>query len=131
MNKYAFLIILFVLFSFPPVISAEDIQTGNASAKSTVETNVQGSGSVTTHIEVEANGEKKVLDTNEPGSYSLSVESNNNSKASVNSSSNTSSSSTPSGTPDIDSDSNDKKSSFISTLVKNIRNFFERILDFF
>lgn len=54
------------------------IQTGSANAQSSVETNIQGSGNVSTHIEVSANGEKKTLDANSPGTYSLSVQSSNN-----------------------------------------------------
>ena len=116
------LFLILVSLLLKPVF-AESITTGNATAKSSVETKIEGSSSVTTHIEVEANGEKKVLDANEPGSYSVSVESNSNSDVSP--------SSTPSGTPYIENNNRGEKSSFISTLVENIRNFFKRILDFF
>jgi|SRR3990167_2017946 len=51
---------------------AESITTGDATAKSSVTNTVQG-GNVETHIEVEANGEKKVLDTTEPGTHKLEV----------------------------------------------------------
>jgi hypothetical protein len=54
------------------------VQTGNSNAQSSVQTDIQGSGNVTTHIEVEANGQKKTLDANSPGTYSLSIQSNNN-----------------------------------------------------
>lgn len=124
MKRYIFLISLSLFFSKTSVSYSENIQTGNASAQSSVETKIQGSGSVTTHIEVTANGEKKILDASKPGSYSVSVESNSNSNE-------VSPSSTPSATPTIDNNNNSEKSSFISTLVKNIRNFFKRILDFF
>ena len=62
----------------PPICFGQSIQTGNASAKSTVETNVQGSGSVHTVIQVEANGEKKTQDTTEPGTHTLEINSNTN-----------------------------------------------------
>jgi hypothetical protein len=57
---------------------AQNVQTGNTTAQSSVISTVEGSGSVSTHIEVEANGDKKVLDVNSPGTYSLSVQSNGN-----------------------------------------------------
>lgn len=119
-----FLILISLLVK--PVF-AESVTTGNASAKSTVETKIEGTGSVTTRIEVTANGEKKVLDANKPGNYSVSVESNSNTKTSVNSSS-SASSSTPSA--EIKDKAEDKLS-FIPNLLKNIRNFFESIFNFF
>lgn len=129
MKRQSFLAIPFLILIgllVKPVF-AESVTTGNASAKSTVETKIEGTGSVTTRIEVEANGEKKVLDANKPGNYSVSVESKSNSNEA-------SSSSTPSATPDTDNNKdseNSEKSSFLSAFLKNIRNFFERILDFF
>jgi hypothetical protein len=60
----------------PPTYT--QVQTGNANAGSSVQTDIQGNGSVSTHIEVQANGEKKTLDANSPGTYSLSVQSNDN-----------------------------------------------------
>jgi len=60
-----------------PIASAETITTGNASSKTTVTNEVNG-GDVYTKIEVEANGEKKILESKEEGTHSLSVESNDN-----------------------------------------------------
>ena len=62
---------------------AQNIQIGNANAQSSVINTVEGNGNVSTHIEVEANGDKKVLDTNSSGTYSLSVQSNNGAVSTV------------------------------------------------
>ncbi len=70
------LLILFLAFiCFPVVANAQVIQTGDAKAEVKVETNVSG-GDAYTKIEVEANGEKKVLETTEQGVHSLEVKSN-------------------------------------------------------
>jgi predicted RNA-binding protein with RPS1 domain len=68
-----------IMILTPPYYT--QLQTGNASAQSSVQTDIQGSGNVSTHIEVEANGQKKVLDANSPGTYNLSIQSNNNGDA--------------------------------------------------
>jgi hypothetical protein len=73
MKKYTLFVFVLLLYK-PPFVNAESIKTGTAKAESKVETHAQG-GSVTTHIEVEANGEKKVLDSNEEGKNELEVES--------------------------------------------------------
>lgn len=78
MNKFILPAILIASIMIPSVCYGQSIQTGNASAKSTVETDVQGSGNVHTVIQVEANGEKKTLDTTEPGTHTLEVNSNEN-----------------------------------------------------
>ncbi len=77
-----FLLIL-IIFTPPFIASgkiafAQNITTGQASAKSSVTTNVNGSGNVYTKIEVEANGEKKTLEATGPGSYKLEVNSSSN-----------------------------------------------------
>jgi|SRR3989344_1758893 len=125
MKRHGFLVILFfVLVSLlvKPVF-AESVSTGNATAKSRVETKIESSGSVTTRIEVGANGEKKVLDANEPGSYSVGVES----KSDLNE---VSPSSAPSGKPNIGNNNGSQKTFFISAFAKNIRNFFKNFLSF-
>jgi hypothetical protein len=50
------------------------IVTGNASSQVTVDTQVQGRGSTYTYIETEANGEKKVFETDQPGKYEVKIE---------------------------------------------------------
>jgi hypothetical protein len=118
------------------------IQTGNASAQTSVQTNVEGSSNVSTHIEVQANGEKKVLDTNSPGTYSLSVQSNDDNSQTI--------TPTPTPTPTITLspktsdipkentatytatiENNQKKEilnqSFLSNLITHIENFFKKI----
>jgi hypothetical protein len=57
------------------VVFAQNITTGAASANSTVQTNIQGSGNVKTHIETTVNGQTNTVDSNEPGK--IQVENNN------------------------------------------------------
>ena len=119
-----------------PTYFAQNIQTGNSSAQSLVQTNIQGNGSVSTHIEVSANGEKKVLDTNSPGNYKLEVQSN-----SYNSNVNNptispiiSLSPTPISSPSptiIPKTANIHKFSYLSNLIKNIQIFFGNIFNTF
>lgn len=78
MKKYLLLGILFIATIKLTPVFAQNIQTGNANANSTVINNIEGNGSVSTHIEVNANGETKTLDASAPGSYTLSVQSKNN-----------------------------------------------------
>jgi hypothetical protein len=83
MKKYLFLLAAILFIAASTSCFAQSIQTGNASANSTIINNVSGTGSVYTKIEVEANGEKKTLETTEQGAHSLEVNSNkNNIKAS-------------------------------------------------
>lgn len=76
-----FLPLFLILFFTSPKVFAQDIVTGDASAKSTVTNEVSGNANVYTKIEVEANGEKKVLETTEPGEHRLEVSSNSNASA--------------------------------------------------
>ncbi len=70
------ILLVFFIFLFTTNSAfAQTIQTGDAKAEAKVETNVSG-GDVYTKIEVEANGEKKVLETTEPGIHKLEVSSN-------------------------------------------------------
>lgn len=74
----SFLLILpALILSLPSQVFAQSITTGNASAESSVRNEVNG-GDVYTKIEVEANGEKKILETSEPGEHELEVSSNEN-----------------------------------------------------
>ena len=84
--RKALLLILPLLIILPQKIYGESITTGNASAKSEVRTEVQGDANVYTKIEVEANGEKKTLESNEPGTHSLEVKSDANSNTEASSS---------------------------------------------
>lgn len=134
MKRQGFLFLLF--FIFTPYVFAENITTGNASAKSTVDTTVDG-GSVTTHIEVEANGEKKVFDSDKPGSFKVEVKSNGSS-----SSTQTSTGSAPSANPSASATAkvekkieeinrkNDLIGAFVKTLIKNILDSFKNIFHF-
>lgn len=73
---------LFLIFFFTsPKVFAQDIVTGDASAKSTVINEVSGDANVYTKIEVTANGEKKVLETTEAGEHTLEVSSDSKASA--------------------------------------------------
>ncbi len=82
MKKAGFLVIPLLLLIFSAHSSfADNVQTGNVvDAQSTVENNVQGSGSVTTHIETSANGQTNVIDTNGNGTVNVT---NNNGNVSI------------------------------------------------
>ncbi len=74
-------------------VSAETIVQGGSSVSTTVSSNVNTTSNTEssshTRIEIEVNGEKKVLDTNEQGTHTLSIESGggtNSATVSVNSS---------------------------------------------
>lgn len=73
--KHSTLIIsaLFILcISFPAYAFADtSIIQGNTENNTSVTTHIEGSGSVHTHIESTVNGNTKVLDSNQPGTYTL------------------------------------------------------------
>jgi len=73
MRKTAFLLLIPLVF--PKIAFSQSITTGDASAKSTVVNEVSGNSNVYTKIEVEANGEKKILETTEPGEHTLEISS--------------------------------------------------------
>lgn len=78
--------IAFLFTSFGRITFAQNITTGNAhsinsgqaSAKSTVKTVINGSGDVLTEIEVKANEETKTLKATGPGEYEVEVNSSAN-----------------------------------------------------
>lgn len=123
--------LLSMISNAPSVYYAQNIQTGNfVDAQSTVQTNIQGSGSVSTHIEVSANGERKVLDSNSPGTYKLEVNSSNNNSTANNQTvishvASASSSSTPIIKTKI------HKLSFLSNFGKDIQNFLRSVFNAF
>ncbi|MDP3987990.1 MAG: hypothetical protein Q8P80_02495 [Candidatus Levybacteria bacterium] len=127
-----FLLIL-IIFTPPFIASgkiafAQNITTGNSSAKSSVTTNVNGSGNVYTKIEVEANGEKKTLEASGPGNYKLEVGSSSSKSESKSSSS--ASTIKPSPWPKINRKSNDV-ASFMINEVQNLAKRIVRILQEF
>jgi hypothetical protein len=67
---YLLLPLLFLVFLKTPAF-AQDVQTGNASAQSTVTNTVNGSG-CSTHMEIIVNGERRVLDSTDCGTHTLS-----------------------------------------------------------
>jgi len=112
---------------------AQNIQTGNARAQSAVVNTVEGDSSVVTHIEVEANGEKKTLDANSPGTYSLSVESNDNNNKTITPAMPTPHSSLTviaTNTTELKTkiiDHNPIKPFFFSDFLTNVKDFFKKL----
>jgi hypothetical protein len=76
MRKLILSPLFIIALVFPSIVYAQTIQTGDEKAETKVENNVSG-GTVYTKIEVEANGEKKILETTEQGVHKLEVNSNN------------------------------------------------------
>lgn len=59
------------------------ISTGNAYSESTVINEIEGDGKVYTRIEVEANGERKILEATGAGRYELEVKKDSGSAGAV------------------------------------------------
>lgn len=64
------------------ILLTTTIITGDSYSKSTVTNQVEG-GNVYTRIEVEANGEKKILESNKSGTHQVEVRSSGSSSAQV------------------------------------------------
>ena len=128
-NKLALILPILpaLILSLPSQQFAETITTGNASAQSSVRNEVNG-GDVYTKIEVEANGEKKVLETNEPGTHSLEVKSdaNSNAEASL-------SVSTEEATEEakIKKETESSEGNIVQKIFKSISSFLQKILSIF
>ncbi len=134
MKNLAFSYYLLILLLFFISISqsfAEGITTGNASSYSKVETNIEGNGNVQTHIEVEANGEKKLLDRDKPGTYEVNI--NSDTKINDNNPTPTKSSSYSSILDDEDKEEENNKEkdrrSLIQIVIENLSNFIKRIFN--
>lgn len=80
-SKMFLLIFLFLIFA--PFANAQNITTGNASAQSTVETKIEGTGNFKTRIEIQANDKKEVLEASNPGTYKLEVKSDESTSTQV------------------------------------------------
>lgn len=65
------------------ILLTTTIITGDSYSKSTVNNQVEGEGSVYTRIEVEANGEKKILESSKSGKHEVEVKSSGSSSAQV------------------------------------------------
>ena len=68
--KYIFFLFLLLFLIIPTQTQAFVVQ-GNSSSTSTSTTTIEGSGSVTTHIQSTVNGSTKTFDSNIPGTYIL------------------------------------------------------------
>ncbi len=126
MKKAGFFILLllpFFFFTKSPVY-AQNITTGNASAKSYVKTEIEGSSNVATHIETTANGKTEVIDSNINGEIEVN---NNNGNVTINKSSQASTSPTLTSTPSPRTKSTEHKKTFILNFLERISNFFKRI----
>ncbi|OGH16896.1 MAG: hypothetical protein A3C30_04460 [Candidatus Levybacteria bacterium RIFCSPHIGHO2_02_FULL_40_18] len=140
-----------LLFLLTPKVSAEIIE-GKSTVNTSVTTNVNSSSNnsndtseTKTHIEIEVNGEKKVLDTSEPGTHTLSIE-NEGGKSSatvrINSSSDSSNDEDTSTSGDQNDDADEGPEAFLDDdavmnetgeLIKEVKeeqkNVVEKILD--
>lgn len=152
-------VLLFSVLTFllTQTVSAQTITEGKSSVNTSVTTNVNSSSNnssdskseTKTHIEIEVNGEKKVLDTNEPGTHTLSIEKdggkssatvriNNSSSAASAGSSGEPKEEDPGDLLDDDGEiigSNAQEAdleskTIIQKILEEIRNFFEKLLDF-
>ena len=128
-NKLALILPILpaLILSLPSQQFAETITTGNASAQSSVRNEVNG-GDVYTKIELEANGEKKVLETNEPGTHSLEVKSDANSNAEASSSVSTEESTEEAK---IKKETKSSAGNIVHKIFQTISKFFEKILSIF
>jgi len=108
------------------VYYAQNIQTGNSHAQSSVISNVQD-GNVITHIETTANGQTNVIDANGNGQISVN---NDNGKVSITKTPQVTIvqtqtlSSTP--TPTIILKNKSSIKTLSATLLKEIQNFFKQ-----
>jgi len=128
-NKLALILPILpaLILSLPQDQFAETITTGNANAQSSVRNEVNG-GDVYTKIEVEANGEKKVLETNEQGTHSLEVKSGANSNTEASSSVSTEESTEEAK---IKKETKSSAGNIVQKIFKSISNFFQKILSIF
>lgn len=129
--KYLLLTAVMV-FLFPQISSAE-VTNGNSAARSSVQTEIQGSGNVQTHIETTANGVTKTLDATGPGTYKVEVKSNGSSTSSK-------IIATPSATvtPQLPIPSNKtitvsetRNFNIVSAFKSMVLGFFDKVLSFF
>lgn len=121
-SSIPFLILIILLIPNP--VFAETITTGNASAKSYVKTEIEGSSNVSTHIETTANGKTEVIDSNESGEIEVK---NNNGNVTVKKTPQTSISPTLTSTLSATTKSIEHKKTFISNFLEIIFNFIKRI----
>lgn len=127
--SYVSLILLF-FFLFTPQSFAQNITTGNASSYSKVETNIEGNGNVQTHIKVEANGGKKVLDADKSGKYEVNINSDakiDNSSLTPTKTSSSSSVLTNNKDDEKENDNETNNRSLIQIVINNLSNFIKRI----
>ena len=144
-----------LIFLIAPKVSAE-IKEGKSTVNTSVTTNVDSSSNnssdskstTKTHIEIEVNGEKKVLDTSEPGTHTLSIEKDGGkSSATVKINNNVSSSNQEEseeglegsingngeiqGASDIVKEINEEQNNVIQRILNEISKFFKSLFKFF
>lgn len=68
MKKILFFSLFLLLF---PCSAYAFVIQGTASSTTIIHTDVEGEGTATTHIESTVNGTTKILDSNQPGTYTL------------------------------------------------------------
>lgn len=140
------IILLFsaLIFLLTPKAFAE-IKEGKSTVNTSVTTNVNSSSSnsnntseTKTHIEIEVNGEKKVLDTKDPGTHTLSIEKDGGkSSATVKVESNANSSNSEENEENeeeiedlIDDDGEVYNKTIIQKIIAQIKDFFANLFNF-
>lgn len=104
-----------------PIILATTITTGDSYAKSTVVNEVEG-GNLYTKIEVEANGEKKVLESSQSGTHTVEIQKEGSSQATV-----TTKIDSSTATTSTDSKVATSTGGIVSSILKNIFDFLKSI----
>src|SRR3990172_6959344 len=143
-----------LIFLLTPKVLAQ-IKEGKSTVNTKVTTNVNTSSNTSsdnksetkTHIEIEVNGEKKVLDTSEPGTHTLSIEKDGGkSSATVKITGDTSNNNDPDkndgpgdslddngkveDTDEIIEKINEENRTIIQRIIDEIKNFFEKLFDY-
>ena len=143
MKKSLLFFILLILIT--PSVFAETKTTVNVS--NSTDSLLENNSQTKTHIEIEVDGEKKVIDTDKPGDYSLSIEKDGGKSSAVVKLNSKTDSSSDSGkennevkdsddeeelAEDIDSAKREIKENknIVQKIVEEIKDFFENLFGF-
>ncbi|GEM_PF-4625127 len=108
------------------VVLSTTIITGDSYSKSTVTNEVNG-GNVYTRIEVEANGEKKVLESSEAGKYEVEVKSSGSKTSGVSIKSTISATSSATSSVSGKTSGNIKTRNILGNILDNIMKILSKI----
>ncbi len=124
--KYLFLFTtVFLLFTTP---AFAEIHEGNASSDVDVHTSIDGSGSVSTHVETNVNGHTQNFDSTQPGDYH--IQNNGKTSSVTNDATGTTLSPSPmaSSSPSpIKGDEHPHRAPQLQNLWNNIQSFFNSL----